>query len=253
MIIDPRAPRSTRLDWFDSTSSKRKRPKRSPLDQSNSSSSKDPPKRSPSDQSDPSSAESSSSDQPNSSSFNEPKPPKPPIFWIFRATLSDGSQFAIDPCNAQYSFTTKKERSHGVFPWEPYLRRLEVPTDDPLEVHELKYHEPRGSVHPAGSLRRGRANIFANKDIRSTAESIAATYLSAIASHLILTQDLLLTTIMDRKSNRQAHTNHVRAFREQIERDFQELREKGIKTTLLYRLEVKAGAPQRRAGIHWLR
>lgn len=218
-----------------------------------SSSSRKSPKRSPSDQFDASSVESSRSEQLDSSSFREQKPPKPPIYWIFRATLSNGSQFAIDPCNAQYSSTTKKERSHGVFPWDSYLRRLNVPTDAPLEVHELKYHEPKGTDHPAGSLRRGRANIFANKDIRSTAESIAATYLSAIASHLILTQDLLLTTVMDRKSNRQAHANHARAFREQIEPDFKELRGKGIKTTLLHRLEVKAGVPQRKAGIHWLR
>lgn len=34
VIIDPRAPRSVRLDCFDSSSSKRKRPKRSALDQS---------------------------------------------------------------------------------------------------------------------------------------------------------------------------------------------------------------------------
>jgi hypothetical protein len=224
VIIDPRAPRSVRLDWFDGSSSQRG-PRRPPPVQVNPSSSK------------------------------KPKPPKPPIYWTFRATLSDGSQFAIDPCNAQYSFTTKQERSRGVFPWDSYLGRLEVPVDVPFDVHELTFHKPKGTAHPVGTLEQGRSNFFLDEDIRSTAESIAATYIFATARDLTLTQDMLMTQIMDRSSNRQVYANHARAFKEQIERDFKERREAGIKTTLLHRLEVKAGVRQSMAGdaIHWLR
>lgn len=224
VIVNPSAPRSVRLDWFDSSSSER------------------PPRRSSSDQLDP-------------FAFEEPDPPKPPIFWIFRATLIDGSQFAIDPCNAQYSFTTKQERSRGVFPWDAYLRRLEVPADVPLDVHELTFHEVKGTVDPVGTLQQGRAHVFADEDIRSTAESIAATYFFATARDLVLTQDMLLTQFMARSSNRQVYANHARAFKEQIERDFKERRKAGIKTTLLHRLEVKAGVRKSMASdaIHWLR
>lgn len=221
VIIDPGAPRSVRFDWFDSSSSTRS------------------PRRPPSKKHD-------------SSSFKEPDPPKPPIYWIFRATLRDGSQFAIDTCNAQYTFTTKQERSHGVFPWDSYLRRLGVPADAPLHVHEITFHKPKGTVHPVGTLKEGRADFFHDEDIRSTAESMIATQLFATARDLILTHELLLTNIMDRKFNRQAHTNHAIVFKEQLKLDFKERRDQGIKATLMQRLEVKAGVRQRMKQAHWL-
>jgi len=223
VIIDPRAPRSVRLGWFDSSSSKRS----APSDQSN---------RSPSNERDYSSSNES-----------------PPTYWIFRATLSDGSQFAIDPCNAQYSFTTQQDRIRGVFPWNSYLGRLMVPSDAPLDAHELTFHKPKGKVHPAGTLEEGRSNLFADQDIRSTAESCTATKLFATARDLAITHDLLLVDIMDRSSNRQVYESQARVFTERLELVFKKRRDTGIKTTLLQRLEVKAGVRQRLDFAHWLR
>jgi hypothetical protein len=50
----------------------------------------------------------------------------PPVTWLFRATLRDGSTFAIDVCNAQYTASTVEDTHCGVFPWDQYMERLRV-------------------------------------------------------------------------------------------------------------------------------
>lgn len=210
--IDPRAPRSVRLDWFDSASSRR------------------PSIRPP-------------ADQHNSSPSNK-SPPKPPPFWIFRATLSDGSQFAIDPCNAQYSFTTRKDRSRGVFPWDSYLGRLMVPDDGPFNTYGLTHRRPNARTPPTGTLKEGRANFFRDEDIRSTAECAASAQLDVTARTLVLSHDLQLTDIMARSSNGQVFAEYVEIYKEKLDRTLRMTRDKGLKNILMARFEVKEGRRQ---------
>jgi hypothetical protein len=59
------------------------------------------------------------------------------ICWILRATLRDGSTFAIDVCNAQYAASTPEDAFCGVFPWEQYMERLSVAKSDIIDTQVL--------------------------------------------------------------------------------------------------------------------
>jgi hypothetical protein len=122
--------------------------------------------------------------------------------------------FAIDPCNAQYSFTTSRERNCGVFPWESYLGRLSV--TDIGEVHGLCYHKPILSIHQVGSLEEGQADIFADADIRHVAESLPSTACKSkmLAARLQSDHGLSLESLMSRSSNNGEYAANVKLFKD---------------------------------------
>lgn len=95
--------------------------------------------------------------------------------WVFRATLPDGSKFAIDLCNAQYSTTTAEQRYRAIFPWDEYLQRLEVPNGPPLDTQPLEYCITKIRGGPLkGSVNSAKAGIFVEEDVRAHIHSLSA-------------------------------------------------------------------------------
>ena len=76
----------------------------------------------------------------------------PGICWLLRATLRDGSEFAIDVCNAQYAINTAEDSNCGVFPWEPYMERLSVSNRGSVEGCDLGFCWKGGGGDPTGSV-----------------------------------------------------------------------------------------------------
>jgi hypothetical protein len=138
---------------------------------------------------------------------------KSPAYWIFRATLRDGSMFAIDPCNAQYSFTTTRERSCGVYPWESYISRLQSISGNPVDIHSHDFHAAKHMVKPVGNIKDGQQNISVDADVRSTAESMAIGALSVGYRKLPLKTQLYLGDLMARNSNQTKHEEAVSLFK----------------------------------------
>jgi hypothetical protein len=169
---------------------------------------------------------------------------KSPIYWIFRATLRDGSMFAIDPCNAQYSFTTAEERNSGVFPWDYCIDRLSL-TGDPGVVHELGFHAPDKKAYPVGNIEDGQRDIFVDADIRSTSESMASGALAVGCTTLSSKTQLSLSGIMASTSNQTKHKEDISLFKKHLQDVMPHMRttEKdgvnGIKYVLMQRLHQK--------------
>jgi hypothetical protein len=89
----------------------------------------------------------------------------PSVGWLFCATLSDGSKFAIDVCNAQYTVNTSEDPVCGVFPWEQYMERLSVTHGDLVGHQYLGYClDNRYTAGMTGTARDVQAGIFTLKD-----------------------------------------------------------------------------------------
>jgi hypothetical protein len=167
---------------------------------------------------------------------------EPPSYWIFRATLRDGSMFAIDPCNAQYSFTTAEERNCGVFPWETYLSRLSLESGAPVSIQSLGSHAPNPDVSPVGNIEDGKRGIFIDADIRLTAE-LLATRIPAYTCATLSTgpTKLTLVKLMARDSNQTEHAANVSIFKDHLEDSIKAGRNtgKGVKSVLMDILKEK--------------
>jgi hypothetical protein len=104
------------------------------------------------------------------------------VGWLFCAILSDGSKFAIDVCNAQYTVNTADDAVCGVFPWEPYMRRLSVAHGDIVAHQYLSYClDNRYSAGLTGTAKDVEAGIFTAEDKEGAAE-ICATAVHTIVS-----------------------------------------------------------------------
>lgn len=136
------------------------------------------------------------------------------IYWIFRVTLRDGSVFAFDPCNAQYSCTTIQERKCGVFPWESYLSRLSVTSL--IEVQGFLFNAPKGEVYPVGNIKDGKANVFLDADIRSTAEWMASSFFTCVSAGLQFKANRSLGQLMARSSSHQEFAANAQLFKNMI-------------------------------------
>lgn len=167
---------------------------------------------------------------------------KSPTSWIFRATLRDGSMFAIDPCNARYSFTTAEERKCGVFPWNSYMSRLSLASGAPVSIQSLGSHTPNSNASPVGNIEDGKRNIFVDADIRLTAELLA----SGIPAYTCATLStgptkLTLNKLMARNSNHTAHAANFSIFKNHLEDIIKAGRTtgKGVKSVLMDLLKQK--------------
>jgi hypothetical protein len=169
---------------------------------------------------------------------------RPPIYWIFRATLlRDGTSFAIDPCNAQYMCTTAEERKCGVFYWGLYLYRLssmffQYPAG--ADIQGFRSHLPRNDVYPVGNISDAQKNIFVDTDIRSTAEQMASSSLTIACATLSFKTKLSLKRLMARTSSDAQHAEDVKVFKAHVQEVIKAARAKGIKDLLLHRLHHKA-------------
>jgi len=98
----------------------------------------------------------------------------PSVSWIFRATLKDGSAFAIDVCNAQYTVNTPEDADRGVFPWEQYLTRLRVAPGDVLDEQALGSRvKIRYTETLTGTVEELQAGIITPEDKQNVAEHVA--------------------------------------------------------------------------------
>lgn len=149
--------------------------------------------------------------------------------------------FAIDPCNAQYSFSTTQERNCGVFPWQSYLSRLSLSGGAPTNVQRLGFHAPSPTIYPVGKLADGQRNIFVDADIRSTAESMAPGTLCAVCVTLPMLNTLTLEKLMARASSQAEHAADVGIFKDHLQGAINAGRVtgKGIKDLLMERLHHK--------------
>jgi hypothetical protein len=161
---------------------------------------------------------------------------KSPMHWVFRAILPNGETFAIDPCNAQYSCTTPQERSHGVFPWESYMQRLSV--SKPSGPQRLGHHAPNLLADPVGSVAACEANLFADEDIRSSAETMAVQACFSAARKVARKTKKkdpdvsLLNTLTSRWFSDEEHGEHAQEWRELLSRAAGRVRANGIKDTV---------------------
>lgn len=164
---------------------------------------------------------------------------KSPTYWIFRATLRDGSMFAIDPCNAQYSFTTAQERNCGVFPWNSYLSRLSLASGAPVSIQPLGSHAPSPNATPIGNIEDGKRHIFVDADIRSTAESMGSKRI--VKACITMPATLTLDQVLAHKSNQIEYAANVRAFKNHLEAVIEAGRttKSGVKDVLMDRLHRK--------------
>lgn len=147
--------------------------------------------------------------------------------------------FAIDPCNAQYSFTTVQERICGVFPWNSYLSRLSLASGAPVSIEPLGSHAPRPSATPVGDIEDGQRHIFVDTDIRSTAEMMASGRLAKACVTLPTT--LTLDKLMARNSKQIEYAANASVFKNHREAVIEAGRttERSIKDVLMGRLHRK--------------
>jgi hypothetical protein len=76
--------------------------------------------------------------------------------YLFSVVLRDGMQWALDPCNAQYCFTTPLQHECGFLPWDEYMINLGV---SPGYVHSqplLTYKLAAIDLIRAGFLPKGK-------------------------------------------------------------------------------------------------
>ena len=150
--------------------------------------------------------------------------------------------FAIDPCNAQYSFTTAEERNCGVFPWDSYVSRLPLASGAPVSVQSLGFYTPSPDTSPVGDIEDGKKNIFVDADIRLTAE-LTASGIPAYTCATLSTDPAKLTLdkLMARNSNQAAHAANVSIFKDHLEDIIKAGRAtgKGVKSVLMDNLKQK--------------
>jgi hypothetical protein len=153
--------------------------------------------------------------------------------------LKDGSTFAIDPCNAQYSFTTIQERNCGVFPWNSYLSRLSLASGAPVSIQPLGSHAPSPNVPPIGNIEDGKRHIFVDADIRSTAESMGSRRI--VKACVTMPATLTLDKLMAHKSKQIEYASNVSAFKNHLEAVIEAGRttKSGVKDVLMDRLHCK--------------
>jgi hypothetical protein len=93
------------------------------------------------------------------------------ICWLFRATLKDGSTFAIDVCNAQYTVNTSEDSGCGVFPWKSYMERLSVSKGDLMNEQALGFcYTVRYNAGLTGNLEDARAGRLTVADKQCLSE-----------------------------------------------------------------------------------
>lgn len=123
--------------------------------------------------------------------------------WIFCATLRDGSQFAIDLCNAQYNMTTAQEHTSGVFPWEQYMQRLAIPGGIPVKTQHLVYcFTDSVAAKFKGTAQDADAGRFVEEDLRIAAQVRASGTLNITLMALPLSNKMgyTLAQLMSLKS-----------------------------------------------------
>lgn len=147
--------------------------------------------------------------------------------------------FAIDPCNAQYSFTTAQERNCGVFPWKSHLSRLSLSSGDPVSIQPLGSHAPSPNAVPIGNIEDGKRHIFVDTDIRSTAELMGSRRI--VEACITMPATLTLDKLMAHKSKQMEYAADVSAFKNHLEAVIEAGRttEMGIKDVLMGRLHRK--------------
>lgn len=164
---------------------------------------------------------------------------KSPTYWIFRAKLSDGSEFAIDPCNAQYSFTSAQERNCGVFSWQSYLNRLSITVSAISDIQDLRSHAPKRDVYPVGSIKDGEKDVFIDADFRSTAELMASSSLAVACGTLRYKTKSSLKQLMARSLTQREHAEHVSLIKNHFKLVIDLGRARGVKNSVLERLHHK--------------
>lgn len=123
----------------------------------------------------------------------------PSVGWLFCATLRDGSKFAIDVCNAQYTVNTSEDANCGVFPWEQYMTRLSVSHGDLVSEQDLGFclNTPY-SADPTGTARAVEAGILTLEDEQCVAEIFASSVTTVSPMVLSFKHDgLTLTKLLD--------------------------------------------------------
>lgn len=170
--------------------------------------------------------------------------------YIFRATLRNGQMFALDPCNAQYNFTTAAERGHGIFEWDSYMDRLLVANRAAIDVQPLYFRAPPAPL--SGNFRDAQAGIFVDTDIKAAAETRAysnlVTFLACLRGVLAprplpLPEEsyLTLTQLMSFSSIDYENKRCVAALTEVLDDVIETCKEQGTKKDLLDRLRREKG------------
>ena len=122
------------------------------------------------------------------------------ISWLFRATLRDGSSFAIDVCNAQYSVNSLEDADRGVFPWEQYMERLSVTHGDLVREQALEAClRAQMTADLTGTVADVQAGILTAHD----KQTVARVFVSTLAMFSVITlplNGLTLTELMGRSS-----------------------------------------------------
>ena len=173
---------------------------------------------------------------------------------VFRATLRNGHMFAIDPCNAQYNFTTRVEHGHGVFEWNSYMERLLVADKNAGEVRFLDLNQIRfPSTAVFGNLADGQAGNFVDADIKSTAETrlhsilmvFGAVLGARFGSEPMTFQDLTCYTTLAKLTSRSStdhdHAEEVVAFKKTLQEVLGPRKALSVKEMLMARLSLEPG------------
>jgi hypothetical protein len=96
------------------------------------------------------------------------------VCWVLRATLRDGSTFAIDVCNAQYAASTPEDALCGVFPWEQYMQRLSVSDSDIVNTQILgSIGNQRLGTKMTSPLASAKAGVMTAEDKQCSADIMA--------------------------------------------------------------------------------
>ena len=107
----------------------------------------------------------------------------PTITWLFRATLRDGSTFAIDVCNAQYTASTVEDTHCGVFPWDQYMERLRVEVGGAF-VGLGFCATRRTRTDMTGTVEDVASGIFTAADKQTVAEVLAMSIIAVVSMAL---------------------------------------------------------------------
>jgi hypothetical protein len=98
------------------------------------------------------------------------------ICWVFRATLSDGSAFAIDVCNAQYGVSSPEDADRGVFPWGQYMERLSVSHGDLIKEQALEVcFQAQTKAGLTGNVADVQAGVLTAEDKQAVARFFVST------------------------------------------------------------------------------
>ena len=123
------------------------------------------------------------------------------ISWLFRATLRDGSSFAIDVCNAQYSVNSSEDADRGVFPWEQYMERLSVSHGDFVREQTLEAClRAQMTADLTGTVADVQAGILTAHDKQIVARVFVSTLVMLTLTTLPCLYGLTLTELMGRPS-----------------------------------------------------